>query len=113
MQRAGGMTFINSVRSAPDNFKLIVRAASGGWIACSSIHSAQQRTSHMSLDWWRASAERASTWVYGLSKDRQRRLRAARTHRVRRQGLAGAHRQYAGRESLWLDDEKRIFFTTS
>jgi prolyl oligopeptidase len=69
VQRAGGMTFYQQRPLGADNYKLFVRAASGGTdrvlIDPTLLSSAK---SHMSLDWWRASPN-GKYVVYGLSKD--------------------------------------------
>ena len=68
VQRAGGMTFIQQRPLGADNFKLFVRPAGGPDRVLVDPTAMSSATSHMSLDWWRASPD-GKYVVYGLSKD--------------------------------------------
>ena len=68
VQRAGGMTFIQQRPLGADNFKLFVRPAAGPDRVLVDPTAMSSATSHMSLDWWRASPD-GKYVVYGLSKD--------------------------------------------
>ncbi len=69
VQRAGGMTFFTQRPLGADNFKLFVREGLHGKDRVLVDPTAQSTaTSHVSLDWWRASPDGRFV-VYGLSKD--------------------------------------------
>jgi prolyl oligopeptidase len=69
VQRAGGLVFFQQRPLGADNFKLFVRNGIDGkdrtLVDPTTLSST---TSHMSLDWWRASPD-GKYVVYGLSKD--------------------------------------------
>ena len=67
VQRAGGKTFYQQRPLGADNFKLFVKDAAGVRVLVDPT-AMSSATSHMSLDWWRASPD-GSHLVYGLSKD--------------------------------------------
>ncbi len=67
VQRAGGKLFYQQRPLGADNFKLFVRDAGGTRVLVDPT-AMSSATSHMSLDWWRASPD-GSHLVYGLSKD--------------------------------------------
>jgi prolyl oligopeptidase len=69
IQRAGGLIFFQQRPKGADNFKLFVRQAlSGESRVLIDPTLLSSTTSHMSLDWWRASPD-GKYVVYGLSKD--------------------------------------------
>jgi prolyl oligopeptidase len=69
VQRAGGMTFLTQRTVGADNFKLFVRQGLHGPNRVLIDPTAMSSTtSHMSLDWWRASPDGRYV-VYGMSKD--------------------------------------------
>jgi prolyl oligopeptidase len=69
IQRAGGLTFYQQRPLGADNSKLFVRhSASGEARILVDPTLISTKTSHMSLDWWRASPD-GKYVVYGLSKD--------------------------------------------
>ncbi len=67
VQRAGGKLFFQQRPLGADNFKLFVREAGGDRVLIDPT-LLSSATSHVSLDWWRASPS-GSHVVYGLSKD--------------------------------------------
>jgi prolyl oligopeptidase len=69
IQRAGSLTFYQQRPLGADNSKLFVRhSASGEARILVDPTLISTKTSHMSLDWWRASPD-GKYVVYGLSKD--------------------------------------------
>jgi len=69
IQRAGGLTFYQQRPLGADNSKLFVRhSQSGEARVLVDPTLISTKTSHMSLDWWRASPD-GKYVVYGLSKD--------------------------------------------
>jgi prolyl oligopeptidase len=69
VQRSGGLTFFTQRPLGADNFKLFVReGAAGQTRVLVDPTKASGPTSHVSLDWWRASPDGRHV-VYGLSKD--------------------------------------------
>jgi prolyl oligopeptidase len=69
VQRAGGLTFFQQRPLGADNFKLFVRQGlTGSDRVLVDPVALSNATSHMSLDWWRASPD-GKYVVYGLSKD--------------------------------------------
>lgn len=67
VQRAGGKLFYQQRPLGADNFKLFVKDAAGTRVLVDPV-AMSSATSHVSLDWWRASPD-GSLLVYGLSKD--------------------------------------------
>ena len=70
VQRAGNRTFYQQRPAGANNFKLYVREAgkNGKERLLVDPTKLDTKTSHISLDWWRASPD-GSKLVYGLSKD--------------------------------------------
>jgi prolyl oligopeptidase len=69
IQRAGGLIFYQQRPKGADNFKLFVRhGISGEDRVLIDPTLLSSTTSHMSLDWWRASPD-GKYIAYGLSKD--------------------------------------------
>lgn len=67
VQRAGAMTFFTQRPVGADNFKLFVRHQGHDRVLVDPTRLSGSQ-SHVSLDWWRASAD-GKYVVYGLSKD--------------------------------------------
>jgi prolyl oligopeptidase len=67
VQRAGGRLFFEQRPSGADNFKLFVQQGGVSRVLIDPTLKSGA-TSHLSLDWWRASPD-GSHVVYGLSKD--------------------------------------------
>jgi len=68
VQRAGGRLFYQQRPAGADNFKLFVREDGGASRVLIDPTLLSSATSHLSLDWWRASPD-GSHVVYGVSKD--------------------------------------------
>jgi len=68
VQRAGGRLFYQQRPAGADNFKLFVREDGGASRVLIDPTLLSNATSHLSLDWWRASPD-GSHVVYGVSKD--------------------------------------------
>src|SRR5260370_27355837 len=68
VQRAGGKLFYQQRPVGADNFKLFVREDGGASRVLIDPTLLSSATSHLSLDWWRASPD-GSHVVYGISKD--------------------------------------------
>jgi len=68
VQRAGGKLFYQQRPVGADNFKLFVREDGGKGRVLIDPTLLSSATSHLSLDWWRASPD-GSHVVYGISKD--------------------------------------------
>jgi prolyl oligopeptidase len=67
VQRAGGKLFFEQRPLGADNFKLFVQEGGVNRVLIDPT-ALSSKTSHQSLDWWRASPD-GSHLVYGLSKD--------------------------------------------
>src|SRR5439155_827868 len=67
VQRAGGRLFYQQRPAGADNFKLFVREDGGASRVLIDPPLLSSATSHLSLDWWRASPD-GSHVVYGVSK---------------------------------------------
>jgi prolyl oligopeptidase len=110
VQRAGGMTFLTQRPVGADNFKLFVRRGLNGPNRVLLDPTAlSSTTSHMSLDWWRASPDGRYV-VYGMSKDGSEDSVLHILNVADGKDLPEQITNTEGANPFWLDDGSGFFY---
>jgi prolyl oligopeptidase len=110
IQRAGGLTFYQQRPLGADNSKLFVRhSQSGEARVLVDPTLISTKTSHMSLDWWRASPD-GKYVVYGLSKDGSEDSLLHVLNVADGKDLPDRIPNTEGANPQWLDDASGFFY---
>jgi prolyl oligopeptidase len=110
IQRAGGLTFYQQRPLGADNSKLFVRhSQSGEARVLVDPTLISTKTSHMSLDWWRASPD-GKYVVYGLSRDGSEDSLLHVLNVADGKDLPDRIPNTEGANPQWLDDASGFFY---